>query len=133
MMDEFSTGNVIEDNTSAFNHSDGVVLASSSDNTVLSNKIASNRIGITTRGSTTGTIALHNTVVAQQEGRPGASRLSHNTSSGNGGEWRIGRIKLIWEAAAVLLLALWVVTWRARHRRPRPRRPARIASGVATA
>jgi poly(beta-D-mannuronate) C5 epimerase len=131
MMDEFSTGNVIEGNTSAFNKSDGIVLASSNNNTVLSNKIASNRIGITTRGSTVGTIALHNTIVHNKKAGQGLS-LSHNTASGNGGEWRTARIKLIWEIAAGLLIALWIVTLVARLRKPR-RRPTGYTSGVATA
>jgi poly(beta-D-mannuronate) C5 epimerase len=131
MMDEFSTGNVIEGNTSAFNHSDGIVLASSSNNTVMSNKIASNRIGITTRGSTTGTIALHNTITHNKKAGQGIT-LTNNRATGNGGEWRTGRIKLIWQIAAGLLIALWVVTWEARRRKPR-RRPTGLASGVATA
>jgi poly(beta-D-mannuronate) C5 epimerase len=131
MMDEFSTGNLIEGNTSAFNRSDGIVLASSSNNTVLSNKIASNRIGISARGSTADTIALHNTVVHNKKAAQGIS-LSHNTASANGGEWRIDRIRFIWEAAAGLLIALWVVTMRARRHKPRRRRTA-VASGVATA
>jgi poly(beta-D-mannuronate) C5 epimerase len=131
MMDEFSTGNVLEDNTSAFNHSDGIVLANSSNNTVLSNKIARNRIGITTRGSTAGTIALHNTITHNKKASQGLS-LSHNTAASNGGEWRTARIKLIWEIAAGLLIALWVVTLVARHRGPRLR-PTGFESGVATA
>jgi poly(beta-D-mannuronate) C5 epimerase len=131
MMDEFSTGNVIEGNTSAFNHSDGIVLANSSNNTVLSNKIASNRIGITVRGSTAGTIALHNTIVHNKKAGQGLP-LSHNTATGNGGEWRVDRIVLIWEIAGALLIVLFIVTWGAQRDRPRPGRTS-FASGVATA
>jgi poly(beta-D-mannuronate) C5 epimerase len=131
MMDEFSTGNLIEHNTSAFNHSDGIVLASSSDNTVTSNKINGNRIGISERGGTVGTIAFSNVITHNEKAGQGLS-LSHNSASGNGGEWRVDRIVLIWKVAAGVLLVLLLVTWGAKYNRPRSNRN-RAASGVATA
>jgi parallel beta-helix repeat protein len=131
MMDEFSTGNLIEHNTSAFNHSDGIVLASSSDNTLTSNKINGNRIGISERGGTVGTIALSNVITHNEKAGQGLS-LSHNSASGNGGEWRVDRIVLIWKIAAGVLLVLLLVTWGAKYNRPRSNR-TRAASGVATA
>jgi poly(beta-D-mannuronate) C5 epimerase len=131
MMDEFSTGNLIDHNISAFNQSDGIVVASSSSNTVTSNKIDSNRIGITVRGTTNDTIALHNVISHNRKAGQGLS-LSHNAAVGNGGEWRADRIERIWEIAAAVLLLLLMLTWGAKYNRPRSPR-TNVPSGVATA
>jgi mannuronan 5-epimerase len=118
MMDEGSASNKIMHNVASDNGSDGVVLANSSDNTVADNTVTGNRVGITVRGDTTGSTILGNTVTDNRMASQGTG-LPGNTAYGNGGQWRPGRIGLIWLSALTVLAVLLGLTGTMRPRRGR--------------
>ena len=116
MMDASSADNTIEHNTVVGNKSDGIVIANSSNDVIAANAISSNRVGITVRGNAQDNIIAGNRVSNNKMAAQGTG-LSRNTVYGNGGEWSVRRISMIWLGAVSLLLVLLAVTWVSKARR----------------
>jgi poly(beta-D-mannuronate) C5 epimerase len=110
MMDESSTGNLITHNTVKNNKSDGMVMSNSGDNRLLDNTVTGNRIGVTLRGSTAGTVLSQNVIAHNKLAVQGGSAAG-NQLSNNGGEWSPPRIAVIWLVTAILLVLLLFGTW----------------------
>ncbi len=116
MMDEASTGNVITHNTVKDNKSDGLVMANSSNNRVVNNTVSGNRIGVTLRGTTKGTVLTQNVITDNKLAVQGGSSAGNHVAN-NGGEWSPSRIAVIWLVTAILLVVLLWATWFS-HRLP---------------
>ncbi|HEX6761945.1 MAG TPA: right-handed parallel beta-helix repeat-containing protein [Gaiellaceae bacterium] len=121
MMDASSTGNVITDNVVEHNHGDGVVLADSADNTVTSNRIRGNRVGILVRGANRQRLIRGNDVSGNALAAQGVT-LTGNAVQDNGGEWEPERVAAIWFVAVPLTALLWWLTFRSRRSRDRRQR-----------
>lgn len=121
MMDAGSSGNRIERNTVMGNQGDGIVAAQSPGNTLVANRIASNRVGIHLTGATGGNRFANNTLyqnAVTEQGVPGGLPQD-NQQFENGGQFVPAAIQVVWivTGSALLLLLLITALLRRRNRR----------------
>jgi mannuronan 5-epimerase len=120
MIDGQSSNNLIQGNIVEGNRGDGIVLSDSPANDLLDNQILRNRVGLHATGDVAGERLEGNRLAGnglRLQGIDARGNVDHSTSGSEGG-WRSGAVRVIWLAAGALLLALELLTWLLRRRRP---------------
>jgi poly(beta-D-mannuronate) C5 epimerase len=94
-------------------------MANSSNNRIEANTVTGNRIGVTLRGSTSGTVLSRNIITGNKMAIQGGSPAGNHVRN-NGGEWSASRIAVVWIVAAGVLLLLLLLTWLSKRLPGRP-------------
>ena len=114
MMDAESTQNVIARNRVSDNTGDGIVTAASPENTFRENAVERNRVGVRVDPPDAATTALTaNRILDNGVAVENITLDRSNDTADNGGQWLLGRLRIVWACAGALWLccaAVAVVT-----------------------